>query len=68
MHPRIAPVTGSSRWTGCSGTEAKFPAIWICRSAVLGSGCRSSRVTNAPSAMSNSMAAALCSKFHFAGC
>lgn len=67
MQEGIVPVTGNEGWTGCSGTGAKFPAIWTRGSAVLGSGCWRSRATNAPSAMSSAMAAALCSKFQCGG-
>lgn len=64
MHSGIFPMTG--RWwrTGCSGTGAKFPAIWTCGSAVFGNGWWSSCAVNAPSMASKAIAAAFCRKFH----
>lgn len=60
----IFPVTGSACRTGCSGTGAKFPEIWILGSAVFGRGCSNSRAVKAFSTASKAIAAALCSTFH----
>lgn len=57
-------MTGRECSTGCSGTGAKFPAIWTFGSAVLGSGCCCSFDSRALSIASKAMAAALCRKFH----
>lgn len=50
---------------GCSGTGAKFPAIWTPGSAVFGSGVWRSWVIKVVSTKSRAVAAAFCKRFHF---